>query len=217
MLSITLSCLIFGQAKLSKPANFETTDDLVGVVGRWPRGAALVFENQIQPIECDSIDSIEAWSPTHLKLRTVFGETVEIDVRKVRRVDSGLWSRRRASSTELDINNFTGKFEGLANQGADYLGKPGMLYAIGHSRLKGTYFSVNENVKANEVRSEDGKVRISLPKNSSPVLIKDSGNYLAIMPGNSRFAPLKVFTGKTSRTLVSDAQTFYALRTKAAL
>lgn len=215
MLSLTLSCLIFGQANLSKPVYFENTDELVGVVSRWPRGAALVFENQIQLLDCDSIDGVAAWSPTHLRLNTVFGEIIELDVRKVRKVESGLWSRKPSPITEVDINNLKRKFVGPANQSADFLGKPGLLYAIGHSQLKGTYFSVNEKAKATEVRSENGKVRISLRKNCSPVLIKDSGNYLAIMPGNSRFAPLKVFKGRTSRILVSDAETFYVLRAKA--
>lgn len=215
VLTFTLSCLLFGQASTSGPAFYKNTDEMVGVVSRWPRGAALVFENQIQLVECDSIDSIEAWSPTHLKLSTVFGQTVEIDVRKVWKAEASIWDKKPSPTKEVNINSLKGKFVGPANQSADYLVKPGLLYAIGHSQLKGTYFSVNKNAKATEVRSEDGKVRISLRKDSSPVLIKDSGNYLAIMPGNSRFAPLKVFKGRTSRILVSDAETFYVLRVKA--
>lgn len=216
MLTFALTALILNPLTSSETTFYKNTDELVGVVGRWPRGAALVFENQIQLVECDSIDAIEAWSTTHLKLRTVFGDFVEIDVRKVRRVDFGIWSRKPSSITEVDFNSLKGKFVGPATQAAGYVGQPGICSEIGISPNKKRWFSVVEEAKATRVQSEDGRVRIFLPKNSSPVMIKDSGNYLAIMPGNSRFAPLKVFTGKTSRTLVSDAQTFYALRTKAA-
>jgi hypothetical protein len=214
VLSLTLSCLIFGQANLSKPVYFENTDDLVGVVSRWPRGAALVFENQIQLLECDSIDAVEAWSPTHLKLKTAFGESVEIDVRKVRRVDSGIWSKKPSPITEVDINKLKGKFVGPSKQASGYVGQPGIRWAIGVSTIKRSFFTVIEEAKATMVRSDDGRLNISMPKGGTPVLIKDSGSYLAIMPGNSRFAPLKLISPGHSRTLVSDAQTFYALRFK---
>lgn len=217
VISLTLSCLLFGQASTSGPAFYKNTNELVGVVSRWPRGAALVFESQIQLVECDGISSIEAWSPTHLKLRTVFGQTVEIDVRKIRKAEASIWDKKPSPIKEVDINNLKGKFVGPARDAAGYVGEPGKSFAIGVGTLRGTSFSIAEEVKITSIRSEDGKIHISLPKGGLPVCVKSLDSYLAIMPGNSRFGPLKLISPAHSQTLVSDAHIYFALRFKSGL
>lgn len=210
-------CLVLGVSIAA--SNHTDTANLIGLLSLWPRKNVLVFRDQLAQFDSDSIHEIVGWSKHFVVAKDALGKTVTIDVRRIERKTSNLWSDR-VHVTDANQAIVRGPAsEALFTNSSHMEPSPIRSFGIGTQTDASRFYMIDWSESDNRIRlrSQLAKSELVLKGYSVPVLVDSPRRLLVIEEGNAHFGALVAVIGAQRRPIFKNAQTFLVLSTRTSM